>query len=113
MIDAKQIRPKIDFTLLCGEYPDAELKAEMVSFLREVEKRGSLNAASKVLHMSYPRSLSILKQLEDSLGTTLVERVRPDGSRLTDDGRRLLDIFEQSQQQMVRYANEAVKEVAN
>ena len=112
MIDAKQVRPKIDFVLLCGEYPGAELKAEMVSFLREVEKRGSLNAASKVLHVSYPRSLSTLKQLEDSLGTTLVERVRPDGSRLTADGRHLLELFEQSQQQMVRYADKAVKEVA-
>lgn len=99
MLDMTHVRPNVEFALIVGDSPGVPLKADMVVFLREVEKRGSLNAAAKCLHVSYPRSLSTLKQLEDALGASLVQRVRPDGSRLTEDGRSLLELFERAERQ--------------
>ncbi|WP_369925953.1 LysR family transcriptional regulator [Xanthomonas sp. NCPPB 2632] len=50
-----------------------------------VAKTGSITAASKVLHISQPALSRELRELEDSVGLTLFERL-PRGMRLTHPG---------------------------
>lgn len=65
--------------------------------LWRVQKTGSLNQAAKEMTMSYSKAWRIMHEVEERLGVTLFERsvggADGGGSRLTDDGRLLLERF--------------------
>ncbi|MGO8683623.1 MAG: winged helix-turn-helix domain-containing protein [Thermoleophilia bacterium] len=65
--------------------------------LWRVQKKGSLNQAAKEMAMSYSKAWRITHEVEERLGVTLFERsvggADGGGSRLTDDGRLLLERF--------------------
>lgn len=61
--------------------------------LRRVSETGSLNRAAGAMHMSYRAAWGMLRELEDRLGFPLLSR-GSGGSRLTPEGRRLLERFE-------------------
>jgi len=66
--------------------------------LKAIEKHGSLTAATKALGITYRRTWSDLKKIEDYLGFALIEKVR--GGRnggqttLTKKGRSLINAFD-------------------
>lgn len=66
--------------------------------LREVEKTGSLRAAALSMGMAYTKALRILKRAERAVGHPLTSRCTGGkdggGSRLTPQGKELLEKYE-------------------
>jgi molybdate transport system regulatory protein len=71
--------------------------AGRAELLRAVERTGSINAAAKDLGMDYRRAWGLVDSMEKRLNFKLVIRRRGGtrrGTVLTDEGRRLLDLYE-------------------
>lgn len=66
--------------------------------LRRVDETGSLNQAAKEMKMAYSKAWRMVGEIEQGLGVTLLERqtggVVGGGSRLTAEGRLVLDRFD-------------------
>jgi molybdate transport system regulatory protein len=69
-----------------------------VRLLRHIDESGSLARAAAAMHISYRRAWGKLKEIEENLGMTLVERSAGGpgggGSRLTQQGRELVESYE-------------------
>jgi molybdate transport system regulatory protein len=61
--------------------------------LENIEKTGSINQTSKIMKMSYKAVWSKIKATERHLNTRIVDADRKRGSRLTKDGKRLLEKY--------------------
>lgn len=97
--------PYVSMEMLCGRSTrKAVLTSNIVMALREIDKVGSMNKAVKNLHMGYSNTFYAIADIEEALGCIVVERVRPHGSKLTDDGRRLVTLFEEAQEKALRCA---------
>ena len=77
------------------------LSAYRVRLLRLIDETGSLAEAAVSMGLSYRRAWGKLREIESNLGIKLVASeaggAGGGGSRLTEDGRRLIDIFERFQ----------------
>ncbi len=66
--------------------------------LKEIEREGSINKAAKKLGLSYKKAWLLIKNMEDRLGFPILEKKRGGkyggGSRLTEEGRKLLENYE-------------------
>ena len=67
----------------------------MYLLCKNVEKCGSLLGASKALKMAYSKAWELLNEVESDFGFQILDRRRPTGSTLTDNGKRLMKIYEQ------------------
>ena len=69
-----------------------------VRLLRHIEETGSLAEAAERMQLSYRRAWGKVREIEQNLGVKLVESAAGGagggGSRLTADGRRLVDLYE-------------------
>jgi molybdate transport system regulatory protein len=69
-----------------------------VRLLRLVDETGSLSDAAAQMHLSYRRAWGKLREIEQNLGVKLVDSAvggpGGGGSRLTDEGRRLIDLYD-------------------
>ena len=63
--------------------------------LANIEKTGSINQAAKVMKMSYKGVWSKIKATEKHLKQSIVHADRKEGSRLTRQGKELLEQFKQ------------------
>lgn len=72
--------------------------------LHGVEENGSLNKTAKNLHMAYSKAWSMIKKVEEGLGFTLIDRFGARGSKLTKDGARFLELYEQYEKAVEEYA---------
>jgi molybdate transport system regulatory protein len=74
------------------------LSGYRVRLLRLIDETGSLSEAASRMGLSYRRAWGKLKEIEANLGVKLVESeaggAGGGGSRLTAQGRRLVEIFE-------------------
>lgn len=61
--------------------------------LENIEKTGSINQAAKSMKMSYKAVWSKIKTTEKNLNTTLVHTDRKEGSRLSKEGKELLEKY--------------------
>ena len=61
--------------------------------LETIEKTGSINKTAKLMKMSYKGVWSKIKVTEGYLGKSIVHADRKDGSRLTPEGRMLLEKY--------------------
>jgi len=79
-----------------------------VKLLRQIDECGSIAEAAKVMHLSYRRAWGKVREIEENLNTQLVESVKggPVGgaSRLTDEGRRMVQRFERYRAAMELHA---------
>jgi len=77
------------------------LSGYRVRLLRLIDETGSLADAAAQMGLSYRRAWGKLREIEANLGVKLVESeaggAGGGGSRLTEDGRRLVEIFERFQ----------------
>ena len=107
-----KVAPQVTVEILCGDPcgKSAPLNANIAAVLRAVDELGSLNAATKTLHMGYSNTLYAICDIEEALGSKVLERVCPKGSVLTDEGRSLLELFEKAQQETQVFANQLVSE---
>jgi len=69
-----------------------------VRLLRLIDETGSLSDAAAAMDLSYRRAWGKLKEIEQNLGVKLVDTsvggAGGGGSRLTAEGRRLVECFE-------------------
>ncbi|MEW5911738.1 MAG: LysR family transcriptional regulator [Thermodesulfobacteriota bacterium] len=82
--------------------------------LRAVARSGSLAAAARDLNMSYRAAWGRIKASEERLGFPLVERT-PEGRRavrLTEKARRLMERYQELEDQARALVEKARKEVA-
>ena len=61
--------------------------------LRNIEKTGSINQTAKVMKMSYKAVWSKIKATEKHLETRIVHTDRKEGSRLSKEGKGLLEKY--------------------
>jgi molybdate transport system regulatory protein len=61
--------------------------------LETIEKTGSINKTAKKMKMSYKGVWSKIKVTEQYLGKSIVHADRRDGSRLTSEGKALLEKY--------------------
>jgi molybdate transport system regulatory protein len=77
------------------------LSGYRVRLLRLIDETGSLSEAAERMHLSYRRAWGKIREIEANLGVRLVESeaggAGGGGSRLTVDGKRLVEIFERFQ----------------
>jgi molybdate transport system regulatory protein len=69
-----------------------------VRLLRHIDETGSLAEAAERMQLSYRRAWGKVREIEQNLGVKLVESAAGGagggGSRLTDEGRRLVDLYD-------------------
>lgn len=94
MSDELNIKPSIKLSIV---NPDAEgrsvLGRGVVQLLEAVDKFGSLNQAAQSMKMAYSKAWRITKGTEAALGFKLVESVRPNGTVLTPEGKKLIRVY--------------------
>ena len=64
-----------------------------MEILENIEKTGSINQTSKIMGMSYKAVWSKIKATEKYLNTRIVNTDRKEGTRLTREGRELLEKY--------------------
>ena len=81
------------------------------TLLRKIEETGSIRTAAIAMDLSYAKALKMLKNAEDSLGFSLVEKQiggkGGGGSKLTDDAKVFLDKYKKYQEEC-REANQRI-----
>lgn len=76
--------------------------------LKAINEYHSLSAAAKKLKMSYRAAWGRLKASEERLGMKLVETdSAKQGMHLTDEAKKLIECFDQMEQDINRLLNEA------
>jgi len=73
--------------------------------LENIEKTGSINQTSKIMKMSYKAVWAKIKATEKHLNTRLVDTSRKSGSRLTEEGKRLLEKYRLLKESCIREDN--------
>ncbi|MCP4577520.1 MAG: LysR family transcriptional regulator [Deltaproteobacteria bacterium] len=61
--------------------------------LETIEKTGSINKTAKLMKMSYKGVWSKIKVTEQYLGRDIIHSDRKDGSRLTPEGKELMEKY--------------------
>ena len=72
-----------------------------MEILENIEKTGSINQAAKMMRMSYKAVWSKIKATEKHLNTTIVHTDRKEGSRLSKEGKELLEKYRLLKKQCV------------
>ena len=67
--------------------------------LENIERTGSINQAAKVMKMSYKGVWSKIKATEKHLQTQIVHADRKEGSRLSSEGKELLENYKRLKDQ--------------
>lgn len=65
------------------------------TILENIEKTGSINQTAKIMKMSYKGVWSKIKATENSMQVRIVDADRKRGSRLTKEGKELLEKYAQ------------------
>ena len=75
--------------------PESELAfgKGLVDLLEGIDRSGSINHATKEMHMAYSKAWKIINNAEARSGLTLVEREGPGGSKLTKEGQDLVHLY--------------------
>ncbi len=79
--------------------------------LHGIEENGSLNKTAKDLHMAYSKAWSMIKKVEEGLGFKLIDRYGARGSKLTDEGKKFLEYYEEYEKRVVEYSKKTFDEV--
>lgn len=77
--------------------PDSDSRSVLgkgvIKLMQNIEETNSLNQAAKNMNMAYSKAWKITKKTSEALGFELIESVRPTGSRLTPEGKEILEIY--------------------
>jgi len=78
---------------IVDEYNNIIIGKGRSEILENIEKTGSINQAAKVMKMSYKAVWSKIKATEKHLDTKIVHADRREGSRLSREGKKLLEKY--------------------
>ncbi|WP_138466826.1 LysR family transcriptional regulator [Poseidonocella sp. HB161398] len=79
-----------------------QLTLKQLRALEAVAREGAINRAAEVLNLTPPAVHNQLKQLEDLMGCTLVDRARGEGFELTAEGESLLAAYREGRSALER-----------
>ena len=93
----------------------------VADLLHGVKEYHSLNQATKEMGMAYSKAWRIVRQAEKTLGMPLLVRMGKNGSVLTPEGEKLLEVYEEEEKKAAgvvrgvfeKYYGENVKLVEN
>lgn len=95
MSNSKSIKPKIRLSFQnANEHQHAEFGFGVYQLLKLTDEYGSLNAASKEMHMAYSKAWKLINGIEEALSTKLVIKNRPLGTTLTPECKALLEAYD-------------------
>ncbi|MGI6217165.1 MAG: winged helix-turn-helix domain-containing protein [Coriobacteriales bacterium] len=89
---------------------DGALGKGVVTLLKGILEKGSLNQAAKSIGMAYSKAWRIVKETEAGFGFLLINRDGARGSTLTKEGKQLVEMYENLQKELEDYANTRFKE---
>ena len=78
---------------IVDEHDNAIIGKGRMEILENIEKTGSINQTAKIMRMSYKAVWSKIKATEKHLDTTVVHTDRKEGSRLSSEGKELLEKY--------------------
>jgi molybdate transport system regulatory protein len=87
-----------------------EGRAEILS---NIEKTGSINQTAKVMKMSYKAVWSKIKATEKHLDTRIVHTDRKEGSRLSKEGKELLEKYRHLKQECMSVDDKLFSRIFN
>ncbi|EFK11318.1 transcriptional regulator, LysR family [delta proteobacterium NaphS2] len=79
--------------------------------LETIDKTGSINKTAKLMKMSYKGVWSKIKVTEQYLGKDIIHADRRDGSRLTSEGKALLEKYRELKKRCLEEDNRCFREV--
>ena len=79
--------------------------------LETIQKTGSINKTAKLMKMSYKGVWSKIKVTESYLGKSIVHADRKDGSRLTAEGKVLLEKYSALKKRCLEEDNRCFSEI--
>lgn len=74
----------------------------VADLLHGVEEYHSLNLSAKHMGMAYSKAWRIVRLAEETLGIQLLYRMGKNGSRLTEEGVQLLEVYEEAEKEASR-----------
>jgi len=95
-----KIRYKIWFEI-DGEPIITELKYQL---LKNVERTKSIKKSAEMLNISYKKALEHVKVMEKRLGKKIVVRERGKGAFLTEEGKKLIEMYEKAKREFEKTA---------
>ena len=78
---------------IVDEHDNAIIGEGRMEILDNIEKTGSINQTAKMMKMSYKAVWSKIKATEKNLDTVIVHTDRKEGSRLSREGKELLEKY--------------------
>ena len=78
---------------IVDEHNNAIIGKGRMEILDNIEKTGSINQTAKIMKMSYKAVWSKIKATEKHLNTVIVHTDRKEGSRLSTEGKELLEKY--------------------
>ena len=78
---------------IVDENDNAIIGKGRMEILDNIEKTGSINQTAKMMKMSYKAVWSKIKATEKHMDTVIVHTDRKEGSRLSKEGKQLLEKF--------------------
>jgi molybdate transport system regulatory protein len=79
--------------------------------LETIEKTGSINQTAKIMKMSYKGAWSRIKATEQYLKTKIVHADRKEGTRLTKEGKELLEKYRLLKQRCMEEDNNIFRKI--
>ncbi|MBQ9067745.1 MAG: LysR family transcriptional regulator [Eggerthellaceae bacterium] len=108
----KQLKPHIKLTIenpKSGE--GAAFGPGIAALCQGVRDTGSLNASAKQMHMAYSKAWRVIRETEEALGFSLLDRDGAHGSTLTKNGAKLLDAYQKLQADIQKRAEDTYKKL--
>lgn len=97
------------------DLPTGRFGPGKAALLRAIDEAGSIAGAARALGMSYARAWSLTESMSRAFDRPLVERHvgghDHGGSRLTDDGRKLLALYERINAESERASADALEDM--
>jgi len=78
-----------------------------MEILCSIDRTGSINQTSKEMKMSYKTVWSKIKSTEKNFGKPVVNADKKTGTKLTDEGRKLLEKYKQLKKRCIK-ADDAI-----
>ena len=73
-----------------------------MTILNSIDRTGSINRTSKAMKMSYKAVWSKIKSTEKNFGKQVVHADKKTGTKLTDEGRKLLEKYRQLKKRCIQ-----------
>ncbi len=79
--------------------------------LYSIDRTGSINQTSKEMKMSYKAVWSKIKSTENNFGKPIVHSDKKTGTRLTDEGRNLLEKYRELKKRCIQTDDTIFKDI--